>query len=254
LRKAEDIIDEEQNVLPLIAEMFGDREARQRNAGAGARRLVHLAVDQRAFGARRRAAMFGRVLVHAALDHFPVKVVAFAGALANAGEHRITAVHFGDVVDQFLNEHRLADARAAEETDLAAFGVGAEKVDNLDAGRQHFRFRRLLDERRGFLMDAAFRLRRDGAGFIHRLADDVHNPAERFFAHRHRDRFASVSNGLPAHEPFGRVHGDGAHHVFAQVLRNLQHQPVPVIVRFQRVQNARQVFVELNVDDSADNL
>jgi len=47
--KRKDVVDEEQHVLALVAEMLGDREAGEADAGAGARRLVHLAVDQRAF-------------------------------------------------------------------------------------------------------------------------------------------------------------------------------------------------------------
>jgi hypothetical protein len=49
LREAEDVVDEEQHVLPLVAEMLGDGEAGQADAGARARRLVHLPVHQRAF-------------------------------------------------------------------------------------------------------------------------------------------------------------------------------------------------------------
>ncbi len=37
LREAEDVVDEEEHVLTLIAEVLGDREARQRDAGARAR-------------------------------------------------------------------------------------------------------------------------------------------------------------------------------------------------------------------------
>ena len=87
-----------------------------------------------------------------------IEIVAFARALADAGEHRIAAVLLGDVVDQFLNEHGLADARAAEQADLAAARIGRQQVDHLDAGDEHLRFRRLLDEGGRFLMDgAAFR-------------------------------------------------------------------------------------------------
>ena len=49
LGEAEDVVDEEQHVLALVAEIFGDGQAGQPDAGARARRLVHLAVDQRAF-------------------------------------------------------------------------------------------------------------------------------------------------------------------------------------------------------------
>ena len=49
LGEAEDVVDEEQHVLALVAEIFGDGEARQADAGAGTWRLIHLTVDERAF-------------------------------------------------------------------------------------------------------------------------------------------------------------------------------------------------------------
>src|SRR6202042_662348 len=103
LGEAEDVVDEEQHVLALIAEMFGDGEAGEADAGAGAGRLVHLAVHQRAFGTFAAA-----LLVDAGFDELVIEVVTFAGPLADAGEHRITTVGFRDVVDQFLNQHGLA--------------------------------------------------------------------------------------------------------------------------------------------------
>jgi hypothetical protein len=97
LREAEDVVDEEQHVLALVAEILGDGQAGQADAGARARRLVHLAVHQRALGAFAAA-----LLVDARLDELVIEVVALAGALADAGEHRIAAMGLGDVVDQFL--------------------------------------------------------------------------------------------------------------------------------------------------------
>jgi len=48
LREAEDVVDKEQNVLALlVAEILGQRQARQADAGPRAGRLVHLAVDER---------------------------------------------------------------------------------------------------------------------------------------------------------------------------------------------------------------
>ena len=86
-----------------------------------------------------------------------IEVVALAGALADAGEHRIAAMRLGDVVDQLLDEHGLADAGAAEQADLAALGVGREQVDDLDAGDQDLRLGRLLGEGRRRLVDRAQR-------------------------------------------------------------------------------------------------
>ena len=57
-----------------------------------------------------------------------------------------------------------------------------------------------------------------------------------------------------AREAFGGVHGDAADRVFAQVLRDFEDQRLAVVVGFQRVQDRRQVVVELNVDDGADDL
>ena len=102
-------------------------------------RLVHLAVHQRALRAFAAA-----LLVDAGFDELVIEVVAFAGTLADAGEHRITAVRLGDVVDQFLNQHRLADAGAAEQADLAALGIRRQQIDDLDAGDENFRFGRLV--------------------------------------------------------------------------------------------------------------
>ena len=41
-----------------------------------------------------------------------------------------------DVVDQLLDQNGLANAGTAEQTDLTALGVGANQVDDLDAGFQ----------------------------------------------------------------------------------------------------------------------
>jgi hypothetical protein len=98
-----------------------------------------------------------------------IEVVAFAGALTHAGQNRVAAVGLGDVVDQLLHGHGLADAGAAEQADLAALGVGAEQVDDLDAGDQDFRRGRLLGEGRGFAVDRT-RCRSGRSGRLRRSA------------------------------------------------------------------------------------
>ena len=254
LGEAEDVVDEEQHVLALVAEVLGDRETRQPDAGARPRRLVHLAVHQRAFGARGRAVVLLRVLVDAGLDHLVIEVVALAGALADAGEHRIAAVRLGDVVDQLHDDHGLADAGAAEQADLAALGVGRQQVDDLDAGDQDFGFGRLLGVQRGVLVDGALLRGLDRAGLVDRIADHVDDAAEAFVADRHRDRLAGVGHLLAAHQALRGVHRDGAHGVLAEMLGHLQHQPLALVLGLERVQDRRQVILELHVDDGADDL
>ena len=68
------------------------------------------------------------------LLHFQPEVVAFAGALADAGEDRVAAVLLGDAGDQLLDDDGLAEARAAEQAGLAAADERGEQVDDLDAG------------------------------------------------------------------------------------------------------------------------
>jgi hypothetical protein len=66
----------------LVAEVLGDGEAGEADAQARARRLGHLAVDERALSIRPDARLL----------HLEPEVVALAGALADAGEHREAAV------------------------------------------------------------------------------------------------------------------------------------------------------------------
>ena len=151
--------------------------------------------------------------------------------------------------------HGLADAGAAEQADLAALGVGREQVDDLDAGDEDLAPRstgRYRPARR--LWIGAPLLVRDRAGLVDRLADDVHDAAERAVADRHRDRLAGVGDLLAAHQAFGGVHRDGAHGRFAEMLGDFEHQAVALVLGLQRVQDRRQVALELHVDDGADDL
>ena len=80
LDEPEDVVDEEQHVLALVAEVLRHRQAGEADAQARARRLVHLAVAER------------DLVEHARLLHLEQEVVALARALADAGEHRDAAV------------------------------------------------------------------------------------------------------------------------------------------------------------------
>jgi hypothetical protein len=183
-----------------------------------------------------------------------IEIVALARAFAHAGEDRIATMRFRDVVDQFHDQNGLAHAGAAEQADLAALGVRRHQVDDLDAGFENLRFRRLLGIARRFLVDGAAGLGVNRAGFVHRLADHVHDAAERGIANRHRDRRAGIGNILPAHQTLGRVHRDAAHRVFAQMLRDLENQAVAQVLGFERIEDFRQMIIELNVDDRTDHL
>ena len=150
LREAEDVVDEQQRVgAGRVAEIFGHGQGRQRHPQTGAGRLVHLAehhaglLDDAAAG-----------VADLGFLHFQPQVGSFAGSLADAGEHRVTAVGTGDAGDQLGENDRLAQAGTAEQTGLAAADERREQVDDLDAGLEQLGLGRQVGQRRA---------RRDGS-------------------------------------------------------------------------------------------
>ncbi len=92
------------------------------------------------------------------------------------------------------------------------------------------------------------------AGFVDRLANHVHDATERAVADRNGDRLAGIGDILTAHQTFGRVHRNRADGGFTEVLRDFEHEALALVLRLQRVQDFRQMPVELYVDDGADDL
>jgi hypothetical protein len=169
-----------------VAEVLGDRQAGQAHAQTRARRLVHLAVDQ-----RHRVQDVG-------LLELEVQVVPLARALAHAAEHRLAAVALGDVVDQLLDDDGLADAGAAEEADLAALHERGDQVDDLDARLEDLRLGLEVDELGALAVDGpAQRIGRDVGAVVDRLAEHVEDAAQRGRADGHGDRAAGVRTGMP---------------------------------------------------------
>ncbi len=120
------------------------------------------------------------------------EVVAFARPLAHAGEHGEAAVLGRDVVDQLLNDDRLADTSAAEQADLAALEKRLDEVDDLDAGLEHLFRGGLLVERRRLPMDRHVHLGVHRAKLVDRFAQHVEHAAQRLTADRNHDAVARV--------------------------------------------------------------
>src|SRR5690606_5926030 len=107
LGEAEDVVDEEKDVLTvLIPEVFGHGQTGQSDAEAGPRRFVHLTEDHRRLGD------------HSGILHFVVQVVSFTGPFTYAGEDGDPSVLLGDVVNQLLDQNGFTDPRTAEQSDL----------------------------------------------------------------------------------------------------------------------------------------
>src|SRR3984957_13244556 len=83
--------------------------------------------------------------------------MAFAGAFPDSRKDRDAFVFLDHGVDQFHDEHRLADASAAEHGGFAALSERREKIDHLNAGLDHRARRGLVFERGWWIVDAASR-------------------------------------------------------------------------------------------------
>ena len=108
-----------------ITEVLSHGQAGQANTHTGSGGFVHLTKDHGGLGD------------NAGFGHFVVQVVTLTGTLADTGENGVTVMCSCDVVDQLLNQNGLTDTCTAEQTDLTALCVGADQVDNLDAGFQN---------------------------------------------------------------------------------------------------------------------
>jgi len=226
-----------------IPEVFCHGQAGKAHPHTGSGGFVHLTVDH------------GGLFDNAGLGHFPEQVVAFPGPLANAGEHGIAVMGGGDVVDQLLNEHGLAHACAAEQTDLAALGVGADQVDDLDAGFQNFGSGLLLIISGGGAMDGPTLLGVQLFAAVDGLAQQIEHPAQALLTHRHADGCAGVGGFGPTLEAVGGAHGDAADHIVANVLGDFGHDGAAVMGNFDGAEQLGKIPVrKSNVQDRADDL
>ncbi len=253
--EAENVIHEEEHVLVLfVAEILGHREGREGHAHTGTRGFVHLAVNE---GDLRLGEVV--LLDDAGFGHFVVKVITFAGALTDAGEHGVTTVGLGDVVDEFHDHDGLAHAGATEGADLAALGEGGDQVDDLDAGLEDVGLGVLVGERGGRTMDRVTFGEVDRAFAVHGVAGDVEDAAKDAFADGHRDRGAGVNDGHAADEALGGGHGDRAGDALAEMLLDLESQLFLATGDGEvhgegLVDRGNRVFRELDVNDGADDL
>jgi hypothetical protein len=228
--------------------VLGDGEGREGDAGAGARGLVHLAVDERGLRDDGRADSSFDSLISRKRS-LPSRVRSPTPA------NTLTPPCLRDVVDELHDEHGLADAGAAEEADLAALSVGGEQVDHLDARLEDLDLGRLLLKLGRVAVNGHVLAGVHGARLVDWLADDVEDAAEAGVADGHHDGLAGVGDFHAAAQAVGRLHGDGAHGRLAEVLGDLEHDHALVLRDAQRVEDLGEPpRGELDVDDGPDDL
>ena len=109
-------------------------------------------------------------------------------------------VGFGDIVDEFLDEHCFSDAGTTEETDLAPTSVGGKKIDDLDTSLENFGSGRLVNEFGSFSVNGEELLGLDGTTLIDGLTNDVDDTAKDFLTDGNGDGSTSVNDLLATDE------------------------------------------------------
>ena len=188
--------------------MRAERATRRRAPG----RLVHLAEDQARLGQDPGG------------FHLFPQVIAFPRPLSDPRKDRVAAVLCRDVVDQLLDDDRLAHPGAAEQPRFAAADIGAEEIDHLDPRLEDLRLGLELTERDGRPVDGHPLLRGDGPLAVHGVPQKVEDPAEHLGSHGHGDRGAGVDNCAPPRDAVRGIQGHRAYPVASEVLLDLAHQ------------------------------
>ena len=206
-----------------IPEVLGHGQARQTHPHTGSGGLVHL------------AEYHGGFADNAGLGHFVVQVIALAGTFTNAGEYGIAVVGGGNVVNQLLDQNGFAHAGAAEQADFAALGVGADQVDDLDAGFQNFGSGLLLLIGGGGTVDGPLVVALNRLLVVDGLTQQVKHTAKAGIAHGNPDGGTGIGGlGAPG-QAVGGAHGDAAHHIVTDVLGDLGHDDLVAARHFDGV-------------------
>ena len=261
----------------MIAELLCHGKTREGYRSTCSWRLVHLSVDKccltllEFFWVNEREVPFAllhcllellAVAYNARLEHIADEVVALTCTLAYTSEHRVAVVSLCDVVDKLHDEHGLAYAGTAEQTDLTALHVRLEEVDDLDTRSEHLLVCREVFELRRLAVDRISALHVEFAHTVDRLTDNVHHTALDLFTCRHKDGVACRHHFQATLQTVGVVHCHATNCVLTDMLLNLNDEFLSVrTLELQRFVYFRQHLfsvlsgcIEVNVDNRSDNL
>ncbi len=107
-----------------------------------------------------------------------------------------------DVVDQLLDNDRLAHARSAERAHFSAFGKRTDQIDDFDSGLENLRFCVLLHEIRRWAMNRIAFGEFYRPAVINRIPGNIKKPTEHTFAHWDRDRTTGIGHTHAALQTF----------------------------------------------------
>ncbi len=164
----------------------------------------------------------------------------------------------GNVVDKLHDEHGLAYAGTAEETDFTAFAVRLEKVDDLDAGSKNLGADSKVFEFGSGLVNRAQVFAFELGKLVDSLTHNIEQTSFDLVSCGDGDRALEIDNGESAAKAVGAFHGHTAHCVLSDVLFDFENEFGAVFaVYFKRGVNRGQyhiVAIESDIDYRADYL
>ena len=239
LDEPEDVVDEQQDIpVFIVPEVLGDGQRGVAHAKAAARRLVHLAEQHH------------HVRQHARVLHVAVQLLTFATAFANATKNADTFLVTHHVVDEFREQHRLADARAAEQPGLAPTLEREQDIDGLDSSLKHFGLGGTSGQRRGWLMYGTPVHIGESGTAIDGPAEDVEHVREHVVPHGYFQWTARVLDEHAPGEALRGREGDPTHRLCVTLDQHLDDDRRVAISTEYRM-DRRQGPVETDVDDTA---
>ena len=161
-----------------------------------------------------------------------------------------------NVRDQLLDQNGLSYARAAKQTNLTAFLIRTQKVNDLDTGFQHFCLGRLLGKCRSLSVDRVMLGNFWRSLLINRFSQNIEHPSESFLSYRHRDRRPGSHCFHSPYKTIGRSHSDTAHRIVTKMLRHFHHELSALFCRyFNRIIDFRKrTFLKADVKYGTYNL
>ena len=160
-----------------------------------------------------------------------------------------------DVVDQLLNQNRLADTCAAEQTDFTTLCIGADQVDNLDTGFQNLGSGLLLLVGGSRTMDGPTLLGDGSLLVVDGLTQQVKHTTQALVTNGNADGGAGVYSLSTSLEAVGGGHSNTTNHIVTDVLSNLSNQNLVAVGDFDcAVQHGKLVVSESNIKDRTHDL
>ena len=156
----------------------------------------------------------------------------------------------GNVLDQLLDQHSLADTGATEQTNLTALGIRSQKVNNFNSCLQHLNSRTLLLKARCIPVNAPVLFILKRFAFINSISQHIEQTPQRFFTNRNLNTAAGCNDLHILMKSLAGCQHDTTHRIVTDMLCHLHDTSFSIIIYFQSILDIRKIAVlKLHIND-----